>query len=185
MKNLSIAFSVFVCLAAATPSAAAVHVVTDLGDSGAPGQLRTLITLAAPGDTILVPPGHIVLGGPAGESANAGGDLDINKALTIVGAGADLTVIDANNADRAIEVLAAGDLVLSGVTVRQGVVHPNTGGGGGGIRNNGILRLVLSVVENSSSGGGGGLMNLTTATIESSTFPSPCCSLCSRRSLVS
>lgn len=164
--------SMLVCLAAAWPQAgaAAVHTVTDFGDSGAPGQLRTLITLAAPGDTILIPPGTIVLGGPANESANAGGDLDVNKLLTIVGSGADLTVIDANSFDRGIQIFGAGHLVLSGITLKNGIVHPDTGGGGGGLNNSGVLHLVLSIVEGSSSGGGGGLFNSGTATIESSTF---------------
>src|SRR5262249_60822974 len=77
--------------AAARPSGASVLVVTDLGDTGAPGQLRTLINAAAAGDTIVVPPGTIALSGAVGEDANAPGDLDIHKALTIVGAGAALT----------------------------------------------------------------------------------------------
>ena len=155
-----------VCLLVGLPraGAAAIHVVSSLGDSGAPGQLRTLITSAAPGDTIVVPPGRVVL------TAGAGGDLDIDKQLTIVGSGADHTIIDANGIDRVVEILAAGDLVLSGLTIRNGRVDPETGFGGGGIRNDGVLRLVLCVVETSSSGGGGGLFNLGTATIQSSTF---------------
>lgn len=153
------------CLAVAVPriGGAAVLVVTDFGDSGAPGQLRTLITLAAPGDTIVIPPGTIALAAP-------GGDLDINKTLTIVGSGADLTSIDAGGIDRAIEVFAVGNLVLSGVTLRNGAVHPDTGGGGGAIRNDGLLTMMLCAIENSSSGGGGGVMNIGTATIESTTF---------------
>jgi predicted outer membrane repeat protein len=126
--------------------------------------LRTLIVAAAPGDTIVIPPGTIVL------TAAAGGDLDINKLLTIVGSGADLTIIDANGIDRILEIQAAGDVVLTGVTLRNGAVHPETGGGGGGIRNDGQLRLVLSVVEGSTSGGGGGIFNVGTLTIESSTI---------------
>lgn len=149
---------------------AATSVVSDWGDTGAPGQLRTLITAAASGDTIVIPPGTIVLTGPSGEDANVSGDLDIRKALTIVGSGSALTTIDANRIDRAIEILPTGSLVLSGVTVRNGRVDPETGFGGGGIRNAGVLRLVLSVVETSSSGGGGGLFNDGIADIESTTF---------------
>lgn len=166
--------AILACLAIALPcsAAAAVHVVTSFGDSGAAGQLRALINAAVPGDTILIPPGTIVLSGPALENANAGGDLDINKALTIVGAGAGLTVIDANGIDRAFHVLAGGHLVLSGVTIRNGAVDPETGGGGGAVFNAGVLHLTLSVIERSSSGGGGGLFNLHTGqvTIESTTF---------------
>jgi len=165
-RKQRVRLSLLTCLLAAAPgtAAATVHVVSDFGDSSAGGQLRTLIIAAAPGDTIVIPPGTIVL------TAAAGGDLDINTQLTIVGSGADHTIIDANGVDRVMDVAAAGDVVLSGVTLRNGAVHPETGGGGGGIRNTGQLRLVLSVVEGSASGGGGGLFNNGTATIESSTF---------------
>src|SRR5262245_30191262 len=61
-----VAFGVF-------PGQAAVHTVTDLGDStpgGAPGQLRRLITDAGNGDTINIPAGVIILTGAAGDNAN-------------------------------------------------------------------------------------------------------------------
>src|SRR5262249_50579535 len=143
--------------AAARPSGASVLVVTDLGDTGAPGQLRTLINAAAAGDTIVVPPGTIALSGAAGEDANATGDLDIHKALTIVGAGAALPAIRIAHTDRVLDVHADGRLVLSGVTLADGAVDSLTPGGA--VRNSGTLRLVLSVVENSASGGGGGIFN--------------------------
>jgi hypothetical protein len=162
--------AVAVLLAAAYPNAASVLVVTDFGDSGAPGQLRTLINAAAPGDTIVVPPGTIVLTGTAGEDANARGDLDIHKALTVVGAGAALTAIRSAGADRVLDVHADGNLVLSGVALADGSVDSLTAGGA--IRNDGTLRLVLSVVENSFSGGGGGIFNADGASlfVESTTI---------------
>jgi hypothetical protein len=147
-----------VLLAAARPSAATVLIVTDLGDTGAPGQLRTLINGAAPGDTIVIPPGSIGLAGGPGEDANTAGDLDIHKALTIVGAGAALTAIRIAHTDRVLDVHADGSLVLSGVTLADGSVNTATAAGGA-VRNRGTLRLVLSVVENSISGGGGGIIN--------------------------
>src|ERR1044072_685189 len=88
---------VFSLLTAARLSAASILVVTDLGDTGAPGQLRTLINTAASGDTIVVPPGTIVLSGAAGDDANASGDLDIHRTLTVVGAGASLTRVLINH----------------------------------------------------------------------------------------
>lgn len=154
-------------------SAASVLVVTDLGDTGAPGQLRTLINAAAPGDTIVVPPGTIVLTGAAGEDANASGDLDIRKELTIVGAGAALTAIVIKRTDRLVDVHAAGNLVLSGVTLADGAVDPATAAGGAVfVRNGGQFRLVLSVVQNSLSGGGGGIFTQFggTLVVQSSTI---------------
>src|SRR3954468_12758859 len=150
-------FTAAVFAAAARPSGATVLLVTDLGDSGGAGQLRTLINAAAPGDTIVVPPGTIVLGGAAGEDANTKGDLDIHKALTIVGAGAALTAIRTPHTDRVLDVHADGSLVLSGVTLGDGAVDSATPGGG--VRNRGTLRLVLSIVENGFGGGGGGIFN--------------------------
>src|SRR5262245_13673865 len=98
--------AVVLVLAAARTSGASVLVVTDFGDTGAPGQLRTLINAATPGDTIVVPPGTIVLSGAGGEDANASGDLDVHKALTIVGAGSALTTIRTPFTDRVLEVHA-------------------------------------------------------------------------------
>lgn len=156
-----LALLTFITLAVPRAGAAAVHVVTDFGDSGAPGQLRTLINAAAPGDTILIPPGLILL---------SGGDLDINKSLTIVGSSPDLTTIDAGGVDRAFNVFGPADAVLSGMTIRNGFRHPETGGGGGAIRNAATLRMVECVVEDSTSGGGGAVISTGPMTIESSTF---------------
>ena len=58
---------------------AAIGIVTDLGDNGAPGQLRFEITAAASGDTIVIPAGTIMLTGSADEDANASGEPDILK----------------------------------------------------------------------------------------------------------
>jgi len=151
---------------------ASVLVVTDLGDTAGPGQLRTLINTAAPGDTIVVPPGTITLAGGPDEDANATGDLDIHKSLTIVGAGAALTIVTTKHTDRVLDVHADGALVLSGVTLTDGAVDPATDMAGGAIRARGQLRLVLSVVQNSSSGGGGGIFVEPggTLVVESSTI---------------
>ena len=104
------------------PGVAAIRTVTALGDTtpgGTAGQLRFEITAAASGDTIVIPPGTITLTGASGENANASGDLDITKNLTIQGAGAGITILDGGGIDRVIEIVAA-TATVSGMTIRNG-----------------------------------------------------------------
>jgi hypothetical protein len=136
--------------------------VTDLGDTGGPGQLRSLISAAAPGDTIVIPPGTIVITGAPGENANVTGDLDILKDLTIVGAGAALTVIDANHVDRVFDVASTVTASISGLTIRNGYVDPAVpfSPSGGGLLNRGVSTTLADVViEDNYAGGGGGIAN--------------------------
>jgi hypothetical protein len=152
--------------------------VTDLGDTGAAGQLRTLLNVAAPGDTIVIPSGIITLTTFNFEDGNATGDLDIHKDLTIQGAGVGLTIIAGG--ERLFDIFAPAIVSISGVTVRNGFGE----GGGGGIRNAGTLTLInVTVSDNRSSSfqllglqnmtGGGilnnGTMTLTNCTISSNT----------------
>lgn len=119
------------------PSSAAIRTVTNLGDTtpgGASGQLRFEINAAAPGDTIVIPAGTITLTGAAGEDANASGDLDINKNLTIQGAGPGLTVIDGGGIDRVFDIQSGVTVSTSGMTIRNGNVGAvGIEGVGGGI----------------------------------------------------
>ena len=138
-------------LLAPRAGAAAVHLVSDLGDTGAPGQFRTLVAAAADGDTVLIPAGTIVL---------ASGQIDIAASLAIVGAGRQLTTIDGGGTSRVFEVQAGHVVTLSGVTVRRGAVAVGTGGG---INNFGTLALVDVVVEDSDAEAGGGICNRTGA----------------------
>jgi hypothetical protein len=154
------------------PATAAVLTVTDCGDTtpgGGPGQLRRLIADAAPGDTINVPACVITLTGVANEDANAGGDLDIAKNLTIQGAGAHATVI-VGGGDRIFDVFAPATVTIADLMVRNGEVRAPMGqpSRGGGIRNAGMLTLTrVNVRDNSVSPGqcgdtvvaGGGIAN--------------------------
>ena len=153
--------SLVACLTS-IPAGASTFVVTDFGDSGAPGQLRSLINAAAPGDTILVPPGTIVLTGAPGDNANASGDLDILKDLTVVGAGPELTVIDGGGVDRVIQVQTGVTVTLAGLTLRNGSVDPASPvePSGGGLLSRGALTTLADVVvEDNFAGGGGGIAN--------------------------
>jgi hypothetical protein len=80
--------------------------------------------------TIILPAGlyTLTLAG-RGEDASATGDLDIppGASITIVGAGAAATIIDANGLDRAFDV-RGGSLTLMDVTVRNGDSGSGVGG---------------------------------------------------------
>jgi len=164
LRRLRIACLVLVtaALLAAPPAAAAIHVVSDLGDDGGAGQIRAVIAAAVAGDTILVPAGTIVL---------ARGQLVIDEDLTIIGASRFLTVLDGAGLSRVFHVTAAAHAAISGLTIRNGVPAAGTGLVGGGIRNDGSLDLVEVVVEDCRSEGGGGIWNFSGAsmTIQAST----------------
>ena len=70
------------------------------------------------------------------ENSAATGDLDVTGPLTISGAGANVTTINANGIDRVFHLPSGSSLNLSGVTVIGGVAtddgfSPGTGQGGG------------------------------------------------------
>jgi hypothetical protein len=162
-----------------SPISAATLTVTDLGDSGAPGQLRALIDAAASGDTIVIPAGTITLTGAAGENVNASGDLDIRKNLTIQGAGAEATIIDGGGIDRIFDIdpsFSGGiTVVMSGLTIRNG--NAGSSNDGGGIRNNSSTTLTLTdlFISANTAGLGGGIYNslgtieLTNVTVSGNT----------------
>jgi hypothetical protein len=152
-RFLVMAASLAIASAVAPPAGAAIVTVTDFGDTGAPGQLRILVGAAGAGDTILIPPGTVVL---------VGGHLDVVVSLVIVGAGPDLTVLDGGGADRVVEV-GSVTAVISGVTIRNG--SAGAGAAGGGIFNGGDLTLADVVVTGNAAGGGGGIFNDSGATL--------------------
>jgi predicted outer membrane repeat protein len=154
---------------------AATLTVTNFGDSGAPGQLRTLINNAVAGDTIVIPPGTITLPLSLDEDANATGDIDIRKDLTIQGVGADRSAIVISGGERVFDVFAPATVAISNMTIRGG--FGNNFGGGGGIRNAGTLTLTdVTVSGNTAPSGGGiantGTMTLTDVTVSGNTAPS-------------
>ena len=100
-----------VSLVLATAAPAAILTVTTLGDSGA-GSLRGTIAAAASGDSIT----FAVTGG----IKLTGGELLIDKALTIEGPGARLLSLVGVNAR--IFHITAGPSAISGLTIRDGAV---------------------------------------------------------------
>ena len=104
------------------------------------------------------------------DDTNTNGDLDILSPITITGAGADKTFIDAESiGERAIHVLGSGSLKLVGVTITKGY----TGGNGGAIAvvNGSTLTLDhVALRSNKAIGQGGALYTNGGMTISNSTF---------------
>jgi len=170
----------FAILAVPAPAAADVVVPDRTFDPLLPDHciggcsLRGAVLAAnlAPGpDVVLLGAGTYRLAVPGrGENAGAGGDLDVHGDLTVIGAGADRTVIDAAGLDRAFEVHGGAVLTLHGVTVRGG----DAGAGDGGVIAAGVgSRLVLSrvTIEGGRAGGdGGGIWSAGALSITDSTL---------------
>ncbi len=111
---------------------------------------------------IELPAGTYELGAfGAAEDAAVTGDLDITAPLSIAGAGAATTIVDANGGDRVFHLLeTAGDVSLTGVTVRDGFTEDD----GGGIYSVSAGTLILdgvTVTGNATISDGGGIHSAT------------------------
>lgn len=139
------------------------------------------------GATIRLPAGTYVLARPPSDFGGAeDGDLDLDAALTIAGAGPGVTIVDGSDLDR-VFVSRAAPVTLRGVTIRNGraatgkvgggivnddgdlrlenvVVASNEGPAGGGVLSSGALTLRHCVVEDNRGEGGGGGIATTGAT---------------------
>jgi hypothetical protein len=124
----------------------------------------------------------------------------IESPLTLVGAGSETTSIERDVSAPTFRILmvgAAGNLTLTGLTLRGGenieggggifnggtltITHSTLssnltsslflgGSFGGGIYNGGILTITQSILTNNAAGGGGGIYNAGIATASHSTF---------------
>jgi len=121
-------------------------------------------------DLTSVPGGIVLLSLPASTPEDeTTGDLNIRANMTIVGAGAWSTIIDANGAitkDRAIRI-EAGVVTIAGVTIRNGV----TGFTGGGllVQGGSVFLADCTVSGNKASRGGGIYQESGALTIQGST----------------
>jgi hypothetical protein len=149
---------------------------------------------ATTGATITVPAGTYVLNGGSGSDT---GDLDLNKPMTIVGAGkpggATATSV-VGSGDRVFDLAAtATNVTIRGIQITGGNAGNNPGGGirtatgstltllestvsgnsakdGAGVYSSGSLTVDRSTLSgNTASGKGGGLNNAGTATVRNST----------------
>ena len=96
-----------------------------------------------------------------GEDLNFGGDFDITDTVTIQGAGAGLTVINAHQLDRVFDVIGSAPspikVVLQGLTIRNGkVTEP---GGGIQVADADLVVRDGVVTGNRASQEGGGISN--------------------------
>jgi hypothetical protein len=119
--------------------------------------------------TITLPAGTFTLNtvGGAGEDLAAAGDLDVpaGVSVTITGAGADQTIIQAASApgtaeDRVFDVAPGGSLTVQDATIRHG--RPMGSGddtSGGGIENGGSLRLERVSVSNNVAQNAGAILH--------------------------
>jgi CSLREA domain-containing protein len=126
---------------------------TSGGDCTLRGAIQEANALAGP-DEITVPAGTFVLvrNGTEGADAAAEGDLDVEEALTLTGAGPADTIVDGNDEMRVFDV--AADATISGLTVRNG----QGGSDGGGFLVTGGVSLTLRdahVTGNQAVHGGG------------------------------
>ncbi len=113
------------------------------------------------GVTINLPAGTYDLSiPPAGMDDDTTGDLNLTSSLTLTGAGASATIIDAHQLDRLFDVAVGSIVTLSNLTLRDGKVNDT----GGGLQNQGTTTLNNDVISgNQTLGGssGGGIANIT------------------------
>ncbi|HVV91503.1 MAG TPA: hypothetical protein VHB53_13490, partial [Solirubrobacterales bacterium] len=111
----------------AGPAAAVPTVVVANGNNSGPGSLRQALEDVDPGGTVRI---------PASVSEIAlDTELVINKSLTIEGAGAGQTAIDAQHHSRAMLVVGFPKVTVSGVQILDGEIAAE----GGTIRGGGIF----------------------------------------------
>lgn len=92
------------------------------------------------------------------EDAAATGDLDITDHLTLSGAGADISTIDADKIGRVLHILISATVRLEGVSI----VNGSAGGDGGGVlhASTGDLAIVDSTIADNRAGSGAGIASV-------------------------
>lgn len=104
--------------------------------------------------TVNLPAGKFNLSVPASERAHEfHGDLDIQSDITVVGAGADVTTIDAEGIDRVFDVYPGATLALEKLTVTGG--QTDTDGGGIRVQGGTLYLNETAIVDNTGHHGAG------------------------------
>ena len=119
------------------------------------------------GAVINIPAGTYVLSRPiiSGNDGDAAGNLNITTygAVTVVGAGATSTIIDAAQIAGVLQTSDSANVTIRGLTLRGGA--PANGSEGYGVQNAGTLRIEDSVVTESVGSNGGCIQNTGILTI--------------------
>ncbi|MCX6619327.1 MAG: hypothetical protein NTZ98_24935, partial [Acidobacteria bacterium] len=114
------------------------------------GSLRYAVNYATAGTTITFDPA--VFSGSQKTITLAGGGLTLGN-LTIIGPGANLVVVDGNNAGTVFTIPFGYSASISGLTI----THGSGGTSGGGIDNAATLTLASCALKGNSANAGGGL----------------------------
>ena len=135
------------------------------------GSLREAIKQAVNGDTITLVGGTYELSIAGTDDNSNGGDLDINnKSITIVGAGKDVTFIDANQIDRVFHIFGGSNVTIRNLTITGGLLNYSHGAGiyaDNSTVNLENVRIDSNVVQSTGAGdrhGGGLYLNNATVT---------------------
>ena len=177
----AIVLGLIVALSSPGASAAPTFTVNSVVDTAASAPLDNGICETSPGNgtctlraaimkanhfpgggvTIVIPANTYGLTiAPTGADDELTGDLNITASMTINGAAAATTIIDANKIDRVLTI-QSGTVMISNLTMRNG----SASGAGGGINSAGSLTLNSAVVSSNRSGNGsagGGIVSQTT-----------------------
>ena len=152
-------------LSHSTARAATVRTVNTYADTVNPNDaflsLREAIALSAAGDVVNFAP-EMATPNATGITVLSGGQLVINRALTIQGPGARKLALSGNNASRVFQISGAGAVRITGLTLTRGrapqsAALPNSGSNayGGAIHNSAPLNLVACAITDSLAQGGG------------------------------
>lgn len=109
--------------------------------------------------TVNVPPGNYILQQPpSGANADDTGDLNVTAMMTINGAGADATTINANGLDRVFSISSSATAVfMSDLFITGGDAKQTTGLGGGIYLDGAQLTLTRDEVAGNLADQGGGI----------------------------
>jgi CSLREA domain-containing protein len=114
-------------------------------------------TAGSGADEIVLPEGTFTLSLPgASEDHAMTGDLDLRETVTITGAGADATIVDANDLDRAFDV-QNGAATFVDLTMRNGTAPGGEAGGVLRVTNGNAASLTDCVVADGAANSGAGI----------------------------